>query len=98
MSNLRLLLVAIAATIMSGSFALADTAQSPAAQATPSPANNDPDAIVCRTGAPPTGSRLGAQRVCHTQKQWDQLQQDTAREVGIMQGGSGTPLGGGGGK
>jgi len=32
---------------------------------------HDPDEIVCRMEPPPTGTRLGGRRVCHTQHDWD---------------------------
>jgi hypothetical protein len=38
---------------------------------------NDGNQIVCKSMAPPTGTRLGARRICQTQKQWDaQMKQD----------------------
>jgi hypothetical protein len=27
---------------------------------------------VCKTGAPTTGTRLGASRECHTQREWNE--------------------------
>ena|ERR1700733_8541249 len=50
------------------------SAASPAPQAAPAtlpPGVNDPNQIVCRTMAPPTGTRLGGRRICQTQRQWD---------------------------
>ena len=32
------------------------------------------DKIVCRSSPPPTGTRLGATRECHTQREWNQRQ------------------------
>lgn len=34
------------------------------------------DRVICRELEAPTGSRLGAKRVCHTQRQWKQMSQD----------------------
>jgi hypothetical protein len=51
------------------------------AQATPvaAPANSGAnlDQIECRTGTPPTGTRLGATRECHTVREWNKRQQDS---------------------
>ncbi len=91
--------------------AQAATGASPAqqtAQANPAPVSAVPSSdsnsnqIVCRMGTPPTGSRLGATRECHTQREWDQrtaeaqkiLQQ--TQSTGLM--GQTAVLGGGGGK
>jgi len=49
----------------------ADTAQTPI---------DNPDEIICKQTPPPTGSRLGGGRECHTRRQWEQMQKD-AREV-----------------
>jgi cytochrome c5 len=49
------------------------------AQATPVAApvsESNADEVVCRTGTPPTGTRLGATRECHTQREWDKRQQE----------------------
>ncbi len=54
--------------------AFADSAQ--AQDASQSPANN-PDEIVCKITAPPTGTRLGGGRECHTQREWDQRTKDS---------------------
>lgn len=54
--------------------ATAQSAQAPAAAAAPvASADNGAnlDEIVCRDGAPPTGSRLGATRECHSVREWN---------------------------
>lgn len=45
----------------------------------------DLDRTVCRTGPPPTGSRLGATRVCHTQREWDRMQAEQQQELSRQQ-------------
>ncbi len=42
----------------------------PAGTAAAAPAN-DPDEIVCKLTAAPTGTRLGGGRECHTQRDWN---------------------------
>jgi hypothetical protein len=48
---------------------------SPAAQPATATADteSDPNRIVCRTGAPTTGTRIGGNRECHTQHVWDEM-------------------------
>jgi len=38
----------------------------------------DANKITCVVSDPPTGSRLGAHRTCHTQAEWDRLRADSA--------------------
>jgi hypothetical protein len=82
MSNARLVAASIVGLLFSGPLAFADPAQPPAAAPT---AQNDPDAIVCRSGEVTLGSRLPGPRVCQTQRQWDALQKDSAQELHEMQ-------------
>jgi len=35
------------------------------------------DEIICKNSAPPTGSRLGGGRECHTQREWNRRQQES---------------------
>jgi hypothetical protein len=35
---------------------------------------SDLDRIVCKAGAAPTGSRLGASRTCRTQREWNDIE------------------------
>jgi len=44
-------------------------------------ATTDQDQIVCRRVAPPTGSRLGGGRECHSQREWDQRARDAQKEL-----------------
>jgi opacity protein-like surface antigen len=63
--------------------AQAPTAPAPTqtAQASPAPAaaatEGNLDQIECRSSPPPTGTRLGATRECHTLAQWKQREQDS---------------------
>ena len=43
------------------------------AAATPA---EDPNEIICKQSAAPTGSRLGATRTCQTRREWEQAHQD----------------------
>jgi hypothetical protein len=38
----------------------------------------DANRISCVVSDPPTGSRLGAHRTCHTQGEWDRIRADSA--------------------
>lgn len=38
----------------------------------------DANRISCIVSDPPTGSRLGAHRTCHTQAEWDRIRADSA--------------------
>jgi hypothetical protein len=51
-----------------------DTTPTTAPAASPA---NDPDQIVCRKGEPITGTRLPGRAICHTQRDWDQIQRDS---------------------
>ncbi|MBU6444864.1 MAG: hypothetical protein KGR48_13245 [Alphaproteobacteria bacterium] len=46
---------------------------------------HDPNRIVCKSGPPPTGTRLPGARVCKTQQQWDQERQDAQDELNRIQ-------------
>jgi cytochrome c5 len=75
------------------------TAQAtPAAAPTNSAANLDQ--IECRTSPPPTGTRLGGSRECHTLRDWNQRQQDAQDDLKRTQmlGHQAQPLSGPGGK
>lgn len=56
----------------------APAAATPAAQA--AQASVDLDEIVCKAEDPPTGTRLGARRVCQTQREWNE-QRDRERQA-----------------
>jgi hypothetical protein len=68
------LLSAVALTIpLSAAFA-DDSAPAPTAPAVQQAV--DPDRVVCQNGPPPTGSRIGGGRVCHTQREWDRMREE----------------------
>ena len=79
MRNFVILLVGAGALVGSAGLALADNttssqtvAPTTVARVQPASASTaNPDEIVCRSMAPPTGTRLGARRVCQSQRQWD---------------------------
>ncbi|HEX4156839.1 MAG TPA: hypothetical protein VHY79_00050 [Rhizomicrobium sp.] len=53
------------------------------AQAAPPAASvaADLDKIECRTSPPPTGTRLGGSRECHSVRDWNQRQQDAQDDL-----------------
>jgi hypothetical protein len=53
--------------------------------AAPVESSTDLDAVVCRQGDPPTGSRLGATRVCRTQRAWNEMEQQSQQNLGHQQ-------------
>jgi hypothetical protein len=70
----------------SGLVALADPAPVTTPVNTPDAASagtnpSDPNEIVCRSMAPPTGTRLGTRRVCQTRHEWEMQYQETQREL-----------------
>jgi len=72
--------------------ASANTAVNPRADATPSPAPagtqsaaSDPDHVICRAGEKTTGSLLSTQRVCHTQREWDQMREQARHNLEMQQ-------------
>lgn len=86
-------LAALAVSSPIGS-ALAEQATAPEGSATAVAADNDIDRVVCRTMAAATGTRLGARRECHSQREWDRMQQEQQNEITRLQvqrgnGGSG---------
>ena len=58
------------------------------------PQTNDPDQVICRTGPPPIGSRIGATRECHTQREWDRMHEEQRHVIETHQ----TVIGGGSGQ
>jgi hypothetical protein len=68
--------------------ASAQSAQAPAAAAAPTAsadAGVNLDEIVCHSEPPPTGSRLGATRECHTVRQWNEREKEAQSIVGGSQ-------------
>ena len=47
--------------------------------------DNDPNRIVCHSRPAPTGTRLGAGSECHTQKQWEDMRQQSQETVNSVQ-------------
>jgi hypothetical protein len=98
-----LLVVSLAGLLGSTLVALADPpvaapTDQPAAATQSSDATEDPNAIVCKSMEPATGSRLGGRRVCQTRKEWDDWQkqnQQTTREFQALGASSNGQPGGG---
>ena len=53
----------------------------PAAPVAQADATPNLDEIVCRASPPPTGSRLGGGRECHTVRQWNEREREDQRIV-----------------
>jgi hypothetical protein len=63
----------------------APTATAPATTVTDDNSGVNLDEVVCKNSPPPTGSRLGGGRECHTQREWNQRQQDAQRALVRLQ-------------
>lgn len=74
-----------AAAALWTSVALADsTTPAPAAPAA-NDASSSRDKVVCRSQAAQTGSRIGARRICHTQREWDDIRQQAQEATNRME-------------
>lgn len=77
------------AVAQEGAVAAAPTATaSPAAPAAPAATDSNGvnlDEVVCKQTPPPTGSRLGGGRECHTARQWNQMQLDSQNSLSHLQ-------------
>ncbi len=92
MRILTLTLISAGALIGSSVAVLADntavvptptsTTAGPSTVATPQPvpttAALDPNEVVCKSEAAPTGSRLGGRHICQTRHEWDEQYQEAA--------------------
>jgi len=64
--------------------------------ATPA-ASNDRNVVICKGMAPPTGTRLGERRICHTLAEWEEISRNDQKDLtdltrqsgltGVMKGG-----------
>jgi len=80
--NVGILPAAITGVLMSTGVTLAQNTAAPAAAPAAQPAtqatpHDDPNEIICRAGEPTLGSRFAGPRICHTRREWDQLQRDS---------------------
>ena len=74
--------------------ALAGDTGTPAMSTSEPSATVDPDKIVCRAGAPVTGTRLGPKRECATQREWDERRDQAQKDLMNSQShGGGTTAG-----
>ena len=91
MRKFGLLMVTVAGMAFAGSAAMADAAPPPPAPAASNAAKvSDVDKMVCRTMAPATGTRIGARRECRTQREWDDIRQQSQKITGQMESASHT--------
>ena len=80
-----------------------DTTPPPAAPSAAAP--SDLDRVQCRKYPPPLGSRIGERHICHTKREWDEIERNSQDAVnGLIRQGdqsgshnSGGGPGGGGG-
>jgi hypothetical protein len=81
-------MVSVAGMVVAGSAAMADAAPPPPAPAAATQAekSSDLDKMVCRTMQPATGTRIGARRECRTQREWDDIREQSQRETNKMEG------------
>jgi hypothetical protein len=83
-------MISFAGMVVAGTAALADAAPPPPAPATAVANPADGDKMVCRTMAPATGTRIGARRECRTQREWDDIRQQSEKLTNSMEGASHT--------
>ena len=77
--------------VFSSGVAWADTSSAPPGDQV---ASDGPDEMICRK-VEELGTRLGGRKVCHTAKEWQQIERDAQDEVGdIQRRGSMGPSGG----
>lgn len=43
------------------------------------------DHVSCKTFPPPTGTMLGSRKVCHTEREWREIQKDSQQRLDRMQ-------------
>lgn len=60
-------------------------AAAPAAQGDSTSDTSFLDRVVCRKLAPPTGTRLGARKICQTEREWRDLEQRSQDNVARSQ-------------
>jgi len=82
MRTSSLLLSTLAGLAVMSVMAFADPAQTTSNATNAAP---DPDAVICKSSPPPTGSRLGGGRECHTQRDWDERQKQAERQLQLNQ-------------
>ena len=88
--------VAFAAGVAQAEDATATSATTPSTApslSTTAPAQNDPNAVICRKGEPPIGSRIPGPSVCHTRAQWDAMRQQSREDTMKLQTTSGAGKG-----
>jgi hypothetical protein len=100
-----LLVISLAGLLGSTLVALADPpapapTEQPAAASQTSDSDNDPNAIICKTMEPATGSRIGGRRICQTRREWDDWRKQNEETVkqfqSLGENQSANPAGGGG--
>ena len=57
----------------------------PTSKTSPTDESANLDQTICKIGPPPTGTRLGGSRECHTAREWDDRQQEQWGQLTHMQ-------------
>jgi hypothetical protein len=79
--------ISVCAFMLAGAAALAadqNTPASPSSTGAVSPvatASSDLDRVVCREGQAPTGSLIKGDRICRTQRMWNEIRQDAQDQL-----------------
>ncbi|HEX4156841.1 MAG TPA: hypothetical protein VHY79_00060 [Rhizomicrobium sp.] len=76
---------ATTAATTTGSPATTAAARPEVVKVKPQPTADNLYAIECRSSPPPTGTRLGATRECHTVHEWNERQQDSQDKLQLTQ-------------
>jgi hypothetical protein len=75
----------VAAFLAAANVAWADDATTTSPPAPQAASRDDPDTVVCRAGQKPVGSMLPGPRVCHTKREWNQIQEQARRNLEMQQ-------------
>jgi hypothetical protein len=72
------LAMCIGGLLMASTSAFAQDAPAAAPAVSPQAApTDDPNEVICHKGEPILGSRFPSSRVCHTRREWNQIQKDS---------------------
>lgn len=81
---MRSTVLAILTVTLSTLPVLADDTQTSPPAVAPS-TQSDPNHVVCRAGQKPVGSMLPGPRICHTKREWDDLTEQSRRNLEMNQ-------------
>ena len=78
---MRTFVFAAAISLFAASLPFSTYADPSQPEATAQATQTDPDAIVCKQTSAPTGTRIGASRECHSQREWDEREKDSQKQL-----------------